>query len=151
MMMMMMMMMIIIIIIITVAVAVIITTTINTCRKVGCVEASSQPSCNRKILRLPSGETSYLCRGADRSVFFEIPLIKYISYFYTSLHIRVCRDVSAWRAEALVVQLATQEMELANLPKRPNRLYWVIKVSVHLMITVQTTRKNILNSLNHLP
>jgi hypothetical protein len=25
------------------------------------------------------------------------------------------------------------------------------KVSVHLMITVQTTRKNILNSFNHLP
>jgi hypothetical protein len=26
-----------------------------------------------------------------------------------------------------------------------------LKVSVHLMITVQKTRKNILNSFNHLP
>jgi hypothetical protein len=53
---------------ITVAVAVIITTTINTCRQVRCVEASTQPSCNLKILHIPSGEMSYLCQGTDRNV-----------------------------------------------------------------------------------
>ena len=55
---------------ITFAVAVIITATINTCRQVRCVEASTQPYCNLKILRIPSGEMSYLCQATGRNVFF---------------------------------------------------------------------------------
>ena len=106
--MMMMMMM------ITLAVAVIITTTINTCRQVKCVEASTQPSSNLKISLIPSGEMSYLCQGTDRNVFFETLLIKFSAYFYTVLHIRVHSDVSVGRAEALVIQFATQKMEVVE-------------------------------------
>jgi len=111
---------------ITVAVAVIITTTISTCRHVRCVVASTQPSCNLKILLIPSGEMSYLCQGTDRNVFFETLVFKFSAYFYTVLHIRVRSDVSVGRAEALVIQLVTQKMEIAEFLKRRSRLYYTV-------------------------
>jgi hypothetical protein len=57
---------------------------------------------------------SYFCQGTDRNVFFETLLIKFSAYFYTVLHIRVSSEVSVGRAEALVIQLATQKMEVAE-------------------------------------
>jgi hypothetical protein len=103
-------------------------------------------------LVLPTGLTQWVAWQAAS----VLPLSK-TTYPKESFQLKNFHSISASKSKDLFLdnkQSADSDKLNQFLPTLPSYLGIIQgdqKVSVHLMITVQKTRKNILNSLDHLP